>query len=178
MKKISKITLTVALAAVSGAVFASDFWTTGTGEPLNWKNRDQELCWQNGFAKEGATCGKATVSAEKINLSADTTFDFDKATLKAEGVKTLNDLVAKIKKVKLESIIAVGHTDSTGPEAYNLRLSERRAQTVKNFLVNKGVAKDLIYTEGKGEASPKASNATRAGRAANRRVEIAITTTK
>ena len=80
--------------------------------------------------------------------------------------------------MNLETVIAVGYTDSIGTEQYNLGLSQRRANAVKEYLVSKGIAANRIYTEGKGEADPIASNATREGRAQNRRVEIEIVGTR
>ncbi|ENO90044.1 OmpA family protein [Thauera linaloolentis] len=97
-------------------------------------------------------------SAEKIKLAADTLFDFDKATLKPEGRATLDDLAAKSKQLKLEVILAVGHTDRLGSDAYNQALSERRAAAVKTYLVSKGVEANRIYTEGKGEKQPVTGN--------------------
>jgi len=110
----------------------------------------------------------------KVTYAADTFFDFDKAVLKPAGKSKLNDLVDKIKSINLEVIIAIGHTDSVGPEAYNQKLSVRRANAVKAYLVSKGVDKTRIYTEGKGESQPVADNKTKEGRAKNRRVEIEV----
>ena len=81
---------------------------------------------------------------------------------------------ADVTGIDLETIIAVGHTDSIGTEKYNQGLSERRAASVKSYLVSKGVDPNRIYTEGKGELQPVASNKTREGRAQNRRVEIEV----
>ena len=78
----------------------------------------------------------------------------------------------KVKAINLEVIIAVGHTDSVGSDAYNQKLSLRRSQAVKAYLVSKGIDKTRIYTEGKGEKQPVADNKTKEGRAKNRRVEI------
>jgi len=111
---------------------------------------------------------------EKITYGADALFDFDKAVLKPEGIAKLDDLVAKLSKVTLEVIIAVGHTDSVGTDAYNQKLSVRRSEAVKAYLVGKGIEKNRIYTEGKGEKQPVADNKTDAGRAKNRRVEIEV----
>jgi OOP family OmpA-OmpF porin len=111
---------------------------------------------------------------EKITYGADALFDFDKAVLKPEGIAKLDDLVAKLSKVTLEVIIAVGHTDSIGTDAYNQKLSVRRSEAVKAYLVSKGIEKNRIYTEGKGEKQPVADNKTDAGRAKNRRVEIEV----
>jgi len=112
--------------------------------------------------------------SEKITMAADAHFDFDKSVLKPEGKAKLDDLVSKLKTVNLEVIIAIGHTDSIGSNAYNQKLSVRRANAVKAYLVSKGIEANRIYTEGKGETQPVASNKTKEGRAKNRRVEIEV----
>ena len=94
-------------------------------------------------------------AAEKITLAADTLFDFDKATLRPEGKTKLDDVAAKAKDVKLEVIIVVGHADRIGSDKYNQKLSERRAESVKAYLVSKGIEANRVYTEGKGEKQPK-----------------------
>ncbi|HQZ01016.1 MAG TPA: OmpA family protein [Thauera sp.] len=93
-------------------------------------------------------------TADKIKLAADALFDFDKATLKPEGRSKLDELAAKSKQLKLEVILAVGHTDRLGSDGYNQKLSERRAAAVKTYLVSKGVEANRVYTEGKGEKQP------------------------
>jgi len=87
-------------------------------------------------------------------------------------------VLAKTQGMNLEVIIAVGHTDSVGSEAYNQKLSVRRAEAVKAYIVSKGVEASRVYTEGKGEAQPVADNKTSAGRAKNRRVEIEVVGTR
>jgi OOP family OmpA-OmpF porin len=111
---------------------------------------------------------------EKVTMAAETNFDFDKSVLKPEGKAKLDDLVGKLKAVNLEVIIAIGHTDSIGSNAYNQKLSVRRANSVKAYLVSKGIEANRIYTEGKGETQPIADNRTKEGRAKNRRVEIEV----
>lgn len=113
-----------------------------------------------------------------MTYAADAFFDFDKSVLKAEGKAKLDDLVGKVQAINLEVIIAVGHTDSTGPASYNQTLSVKRAETVKAYLVSKGIEKNRVYTEGKGEMQPVADNSTSAGRAKNRRVEIEVVGTR
>jgi len=115
---------------------------------------------------------------EKVTMAAETNFDFDKAVLKPEGRAKLDDLASKLKAINLEVIIAVGHTDSIGTKAYNQKLSVRRANAVKAYLVSRGVEPNHIYTEGKGETQPIASNKTKEGRAKNRRVEIEVVGTQ
>ena len=117
-------------------------------------------------------------TSEKVSYSADAFFDFDKAVLKPAGKASLDDLVSKLKDINLEVIIAVGHTDSVGTDAYNQKLSVRRAEAVKAYLQSKGVEANRVYTEGKGEKQPVADNKTAAGRAKNRRVEIEVVGTR
>ncbi|UUZ72504.1 OmpA family protein [Polaromonas sp. P1(28)-8] len=101
-------------------------------------------------------------------------FDFDKATLKPGGTGKLDALVDRLKGVNVDVVIAVGHTDSVGTDAYNQRLSLARADSVKAYLVSKGVDRQRIRTEGRGESQPVADNATAEGRAKNRRVDIEV----
>jgi OOP family OmpA-OmpF porin len=117
-------------------------------------------------------------AAQKVTYAADTFFDFDKSVIKPEGKAKLDDLVDKTKGIALEVIIAVGHTDNIGSDAYNQKLSERRANAVKDYLVSKGIEKNRVYTEGKGEKQPIASNSTAEGRAKNRRTEIEVVGTR
>jgi OOP family OmpA-OmpF porin len=139
------------------------------------------LCWRTGYwtpaaaAKDpaGCQCDKdllpkevceppkpaAPVAApkpagEKITIAADALFDFDKATLRPEGKAKLDELVSKAGAIKLEVILVVGHTDRIGSDAYNQKLSERRAAAVKSYLVGKGIEANRVYTEGKGEKQP------------------------
>ena len=105
-------------------------------------------------------------------------FDFDKSVIKPDGKNKLDDLAQKVRAINLEVVIAIGHADSIGSDAYNQKLSVRRAESVKAYLVSKGVEPNRIYTEGKGEKQPVASNKTKDGRAKNRRVEIEVIGTR
>ena len=207
MKKLNKVAMLFASAALATAAGAQtiDTWKNGTNE-LVWKNGTNELCWRNGFwtpATAAPGCDGAIVpaapaampapaaaaparpaapvappAATKVTYAADAFFDFDKSVLKPEGKAKLDDLVGKIKGINLEVIIAVGHTDAVGSDSYNQKLSVRRSEAVKAYLVSKGVEQNRVYTEGKGEKQPVADNKTGEGRAKNRRVEIEVVGTR
>ncbi|WP_295524489.1 outer membrane protein OmpA [uncultured Pseudacidovorax sp.] len=217
MKKLNKVAMMFAVAALATAAGAQtkvtaanggpviDNWQNGTGE-LVWKNGTNELCWRDANwtpATAAVGCDGAlvaapaapvaappaavtppappappAVAASKVTFAADAFFDFDKSVLKPEGRAKLDDLVSKIKGINLEVIIAVGHTDSIGTDAYNQKLSVRRAEAVKAYLVSKGIERNRVYTEGKGEKQPVADNRTKEGRAKNRRVEIEVVGTR
>jgi OmpA-OmpF porin, OOP family len=91
---------------------------------------------------------------EKITTASTVNFDFDRYVIRPDARSKLDDLVGKLRSVSLEVIIAVGHADRLGSDAYNMKLSVRRADSVKAYLVSKGIAASRIYTEGKGERQP------------------------
>lgn len=166
------------------------------------------LCWHSDFgpAAYTAECDPAPVTVvaaalpapppapasvqpagEKVTLDADTLFDFDKAVLRPAGMTALDQFLEKMKNVNPEVIIAVGHADRFGSDAYNQSLSERRAASVKNYLVSRGIAANLVHTEGKGETQPltKAGDCTGAKSAKiiaclqpDRRVELEVVGTQ
>jgi len=183
MNKPSKFALALAFAAISATGVAStqtvDNWKNGSNE-LIWKNGTNELCWQNNFwtpATAAAECVKKAAAkpmADKVSIKAEALFDFDKAIVKPEGRKLLDQVVQRSNAINLETIIAIGHTDSIGSDAYNQALSVRRAEAVKAYLVTKGVAANRITASGKGKSNPVADNRTAAGRAQNRRVDVEI----
>ena len=185
MNKTLKVLLASVVTVSASAAMASDNWVNNTG--LNWKNNDGTLCWRDnfwtpataskdcdGWLAPKAAAAKPAVTQSKITLQADTLYDFDKSTLKPEGKATLDKIAKDLGKIKLEVIIAVGNTDSVGTDAYNMALGQRRAQSVKAYLVSKGVDGSRIYTESKGKSNPVASNATAEGRAKNRRTDIEV----
>jgi len=116
------------------------------------------------------------VRHEKNTLSASALFDLNKAILKESGKAALKDLGETIKArgAKVVDINIVGHTDSTGTTEYNMALSLRRAEAVKDYLVSEGINPSIIRVSGEGESDPVASNATPEGRAQNRRVDITL----
>ncbi len=112
-----------------------------------------------------------------LTLGADATFDTGKAELKPEGRAKLDDVAAKLSEpgVQIDSMTITGHTDAVGGAASNQRLSERRAEAVKAYLVGKGVDGAKSRTVGRGPTQPVADNKTAQGRARNRRVDVEIT---
>ena len=197
MKKLATIIL--ALGAGIASAQTIDNWVNSSGQP--WKNSSGQ-CWRNSSwtpATAHADCDGAlkpppqarvqvTVPppvpmprveapkpvATKHTYQADALFDFDKSVVKPAGKATLNSLVEKLKNINVEIIVAVGHTDSVGTDAYNQKLGQRRAEAVKAYLVSQGVPANRIYTDSKGESQPIADNRTREGRAKNRRVEVEV----
>jgi OOP family OmpA-OmpF porin len=196
--------VTAQTAAPAAQATTVDNWVNPNGLP--WKNGTNELCWRDANwtpatalpgcdgapkpepkAAPEAPAPAAVVPpapvvpmiiSEKVTFAADAFFDFDKAVLKPEGKAKLDEVVTKLGSINLEVIIAVGHTDSVGSDSYNEKLSVRRAEAVKAYLVGKGIEKNRVYTEGKGKKQPVAENKTAAGRAKNRRVEIEFVGTK
>ena len=206
LNKVAMLFASAALVTAAGAQ-TIDNWKNGTNE-LVWKNGTNELCWRDSNwtpATAAPGCDGAIVpapaavlvpmvppvavvpapvvpvappAATKITYAADAFFDFDKSVIKPEGKAKLDDLIGKIQGINLEVIIAVGHTDSVGSDTYDQKLSIRRSEAVKAYLVSKGIEKNRVYTEGKGEKQPVADNKTAEGRAKNRRVEIEVVGTR
>ncbi len=213
MKKLDKVAMLIASAALTSAAGAQtiDNWRAVDGTV--WKNGTNELCWRDNFwtpATAAVGCDGAIVAPKpvpvtpkialppapvpmpviapppppppaapvKVTFAADAFFDFDKAVLKPAGKAKLDDLVSKVNDVNLEVMIAVGHTDSIGTDAYNQKLSVKRAQAVKAYLVSKGMDSKNVHAEGKGEKQPVADNKTKDGRAKNRRVAVEVVGTR
>jgi OOP family OmpA-OmpF porin len=189
MKKLLQL-IAIASISISASVSAQnvDNWVNSSGTV--WKNGTNELCWRNAnwtpaTAAPGcdgaiakAAAAKPAAAAAKVTYTADALFDFDKAVLKPAAKTSLDNLSGQIKSLALEVVIATGHTDSVGTDAYNQKLSVRRADAVKKYLVSKGIADNRIQIEGKGESQPVADNKTDDGRAKNRRVQIEVIGTR
>jgi OOP family OmpA-OmpF porin len=129
----------------------------------------------------------AKLLPQKINFSADALFDFDRAALKPEGKAMLDDLTRVLQGAKYEVILAIGHADRIGSAAYNQKLSVRRADAVKKYLTDKGIAPNRVYAEGKGETQPLTKPADCKGKQGkaliaclqpDRRVDVEVTGTK
>ena len=208
LNKVAMLFASAALATAAGAQTIDNWkngtnelvWKNGTNElcwrDANWTPATAAPCCDGALGAPVAAApapaaapaapavapapapAPAAAVATKVTYAADAFFDFDKSVLKPEGKAKLDDLVSKIKGVNLEVIIAVGHTDSVGSDAYNQKLSMRRSESVKAYLVSKGVEKNRVYTEGKGEKQPVADNKNKESRAKNRRVEIEVVGTR
>jgi OOP family OmpA-OmpF porin len=159
-------------------VFVAACATTEEQKPAPQPEQPKEAPKPAPAAEAPKPAAKPKPVAEKVTFAADVLFDFDKSDIKAEGRSKLDDLAGKMKTINLEVVIAIGHTDAIGTDAYNQKLSVRRAEAVKKYLSSKGVEGNRIYTEGKGEKQPVASNKTKEGRAKNRRTEIEVIGTR
>jgi OOP family OmpA-OmpF porin len=193
MRNLKFLAICFATSVLACSVSAQEInnWRSSNGDV--WKNSAGE-CWRNSSwtpataapgcdpsisaAPKSAPAAGQPAAASKVTYAADAFFDFDKSVLKPEGKAKLDDLISKIKSINLEVIIAVGHTDSVGTDAYNQKLSVRRSDAVKAYLVSKGIEKNRVYTEGKGKSQPVADNNTADGRSKNRRVEIEVVGTR
>ena len=114
----------------------------------------------------------------KLNLSSEVSFDYDSASLKPSFYPSLDKIATVIRDHQQTAVEIVGHTDSRGSEAYNQRLSEKRAEAVANYMIQQGVSPARITTSGRGELEPRGTNSTEAGRQLNRRVEIFLRSTQ
>jgi OOP family OmpA-OmpF porin len=101
-----------------------------------------------------AAAKPAAPKPEKVTTASTVNFDFDRYVVRPDSRTKLDDLVGKLRNVTLEVVIAVGHADRIGSDAYNMKLSVRRADSVKAYMVSKGIAASRLYTEGKGERQP------------------------
>jgi OOP family OmpA-OmpF porin len=214
MNKFSKLAVFAATAVTAVSAFAqsvpasrqatNDNWVNGSGDYV-WMNGTNELCWRDAFwtpATANAKCDGALVAqaptppapvappapvitSQKVTYQADTLFDFDKAVLKPAGKRAIDDLATKIGSLNLEVVVATGYTDRIGSNAYNDKLSTRRALAVKAYLVSKGIEANRIYTEGKGKRNPVTTGCNQKNRKAlisclapDRRVEVEVVGTQ
>ncbi len=157
---------------VSPYVHSSDAQVVKSGFGLCWRTGfwTPALAEAQGIGGEGCQCdadilgaaactakepaAPAPKAAEKVTFSADMLFNYNKSTLKDEGKAVIDDLVSRLAGVDVEVILSTGYADRIGSDAYNEKLSAARAESVKAYLVSKGVDAKLIQTEGKGEADP------------------------
>lgn len=123
---------------------------------------------------EGVEVTRPSEGEISVRLTNDILFDVDSSALRGASRSTLNELATNFRQYPDNRLIVEGHTDSTGTDAHNQRLSEQRAAAVADYLIDQGVSSGSVIVYGFGEARPKSSNDTAEGRQANRRVEIHI----
>jgi OOP family OmpA-OmpF porin len=132
-------------------------------------DRDQCPNTPPGVAVDANGCPqKGSITLEGV------TFDYNSANLTADSAKVLDDIADGLKKHPRLKVELQGHTDSKGPDAYNLTLSQKRADAVRNYMIQQGVPSTQITAKGYGEGQPIADNKTEEGRAKNRRVVMFV----
>ncbi|MBE0618936.1 MAG: OmpA family protein [Proteobacteria bacterium] len=134
----------------------------------------QEQAMRDALAQSEAASVKREMDVLSVTFKGDVSFDVNSATLKPGALDEINRVAAVLNQYPQSTILVAGHTDSSGAEDFNQKLSERRAEAVKTALVGQGVAPGRVTTVGYGESKPIATNDTPEGRQLNRRVEIRI----
>jgi len=133
------------------------------------------ILWNMPVTASTATASIQSMAINPLKLNLDSvTFETNKATLTPQGEHKINEFATVIQNYGKQNVFIEGHTDSTGNTNYNQKLSERRANTVRNALIIKGISPDRLRTKGLGEENPVTTNTTSAGRQQNRRVELTI----
>lgn len=168
----------IAKAKDLGRQAADAYWVCNNDEAMRLLAEARRL------AKEAEGCGPAPVAKpeppppapapppEKICMTLNVEFDFDKADVKSKYHGVLEKVAEFMKQYPQTTTVIEGHTDNRGKYEYNIRLSERRAESVKNYLVEKfGIEASRLSTKGYGYTKPVATNATAAGRQKNRRID-------
>ncbi|MCB1800629.1 MAG: OmpA family protein [Gammaproteobacteria bacterium] len=146
----------------------------GVGYYMDNQQQDFEAAMQQERAANELEIERLRDDTLKLTLDSEVSFDFGKADIKSAFRPSLDKLANLLLKYDRTVVHVVGHTDSIGSDSYNQGLSERRAQSVGDYLATYGVPRQRLRTEGRGEREPRADNATEAGRQLNRRVEIFV----
>lgn len=183
---IAAIALASALSATTASAHVSDGGlVSNSGNVVSSSYTD---CVKVSSGAESESCGHKKAEPVKVvptpaapkavsqavSLSGDANFATDSAELSTSGKAALDLFASRAKQLNVSGISVVGHADSRGDAAYNQKLSERRANSVKSYLEGKGIVGSLIRASGEGENSPVATNDTKEGRAKNRRVDITV----
>jgi outer membrane protein OmpA-like peptidoglycan-associated protein len=146
----------------------------GVGYYMDKQQQEMEAALADERARNELKIQQLENETLKIDISSEVSFDFDSASLKSAFTPTLNKVADILQRYPNTIIHVVGHTDSVGSESYNMKLSERRAQSVVDYLSTEGVSSSRLFAIGKGESEPRATNDTEAGRQLNRRVELFV----
>lgn len=146
----------------------------GVGHYMDKQQQEMEAALADERARNELKIQQLENETLKIDIASEVSFDFDSASLKSAFTPTLNKVADILQRYPNTIIHVVGHTDSVGSESYNMKLSERRAQSVVDYLSSRGVSSSRLYAIGKGESEPRATNDNEAGRQLNRRVELFV----
>ena len=139
----------------TGLCWRTGFWTpAAAATDANGCKCDKDLIAKEICEPKGGAAAGTKPAGDKITVAADALFDFNKSTLRPEGKAKIDEVVAKANSLNLEVVIAVGHADRIGSAAYNKKLSEKRAASVKDYIVSKGIPANKVYAEGKGSTQP------------------------
>jgi outer membrane protein OmpA-like peptidoglycan-associated protein len=159
--------------AITGAIIGG-IAGGATGNYMDQQQRDFEAALAEEQRQNDLEIQRMQDESLKIDVSSEVSFDFGSANLKPAFLATLDKVADVLNRYPKTNVTVVGHTDSTGSEAYNQVLSERRARNVSDYLVSRGVSSGRMFSIGQGESQPRESNDTEAGRQLNRRVEILV----
>lgn len=159
--------------AATGAVLGG---AVGAGGGYLWsKNmQEQKAAMEKATAGTGVAVSQTADNRLKLDIPSDVSFDVGRSAIKPNFVPVLNQFAASLNQHQVTTVTIIGHTDSTGSDAINNPLSVDRADSARDYLVSRGVARTRIVTDGRGAREPVADNNTAQGRAANRRVEIYV----
>lgn len=175
-------TLVLGTLAMNANAGSAAYWYDQSGKVVRSGNGTcvRTINWAPELVTAECDSSAPRSTTRKVTMDADALFDFDESVIKPDGKRALDEVVRKLdlEGAKLGLIVSTGHTDSTGGTAYNMDLSKRRAEAVKDYLVSKGIEGNRIITVGEGEHQPVADNATAEGRDENRHVEIEVTSTR
>ncbi len=160
-------------STVTGAAIGAALGSA-TGAGIGYYMDRQEEALRNAMAASDAASVRRTGNVLEVSYKSDLLFDVNSAAVHPGAYEEIDRLARVLVQYPETTIQVAGHTDSTGSESYNMSLSQRRAETVRQLLIQRGVSPSRIIAVGYGETMPRASNATAAGRQMNRRVEIRI----
>jgi outer membrane protein OmpA-like peptidoglycan-associated protein len=160
-------------AAAKGAVLGGAVGAAG-GYIWSKKMQEQKAAMEKATAGTGVAVTQTPDNRLKLDVPSDVSFDVGRAAIKPNFAPVLNQFAASLNQHPESNVTIIGHTDNTGSDAINNPLSVDRADSVRDYLVGKGVARTRILTEGHGAREPVADNSTQAGRDKNRRVEIYV----
>ena len=159
--------------AATGAVLGG---AAGAGGGYIWskKMQDQKAAMEKATAGTGVAVTQTTDNRLKLEIPSDVSFDTGRAAIKPNFGPVLNQFASSLNQNAVTTVTIIGHTDSTGSDSINNPLSVDRAESARDYLVSRGVARNRIATDGRGAREPIADNNTQQGRDKNRRVEIYV----